>query len=397
MPRRILFATLILLTYGIVFPESPSASAEPSHLVFMPQPSRHSHASTKSGCNGWTIRLRTADTDLLVGQQTTISTKVKGNIRPRHCTVTIVDESDGIVVKKCTQGTGCRVNVSESDPGDYDFAAYLRTLSGTRISKSGTVTVTWRRPRSPNTPIPTPTFPSTNPPAPVATATAGPTGAPPSAPPSGAAPNTPSNVHVTTPDPYDLSVTWQDNSSNESGFTVYVNGSPVGNAPANATSGTVAGAQPNTQYCVQVAAFNSYGTSPLSFSTCVRTPGVATQPTPVPTQPPVQNYSPTAPSNLQMNGQWDPGCFCTNLTFSWTDRSVNEAGFKLYCRDESPVGTGQKVIATLGANTTTWTVKVAAVTYVEAGTRYYWITAYNQYGESGPSNVISVTGDHGCV
>jgi hypothetical protein len=86
---------------------------------------------------------------------------------------------------------------------------------------------------------------------------------------------------------------------------------------------------------------------------------------------------PNAPANLQgMDG-------VTYIQLNWQDMSDNELGFRLYRKvDSGAYGLYQ----TFGPN---------VVSYQDASVvllhwYYYYITAYNAVGESGPSNEVSV-------
>jgi len=81
---------------------------------------------------------------------------------------------------------------------------------------------------------------------------------------------------------------------------------------------------------------------------------------------------PIAPTNLQgtVNG--------TEIDLSWTNNATNQQGFKIY---KSINGITYSLLTTT-SNTS------YADTGLAAGTYYYYVTAYNNQGESNPSNVV---------
>lgn len=71
------------------------------------------------------------------------------------------------------------------------------------------------------------------------------------------------------------------------------------------------------------------------------------------------------------------------VTLAWTDRSQNESGFHVLRGPRAPA---LETLATVPANTTTY-----ADTSVEPGRSYvYAVTAFNDGGESAPTNTVSV-------
>jgi hypothetical protein len=87
---------------------------------------------------------------------------------------------------------------------------------------------------------------------------------------------------------------------------------------------------------------------------------------------------PNAPANL---AAVDWGSF---IKLDWQDNSGNELGFRLYRKvDAGAYGLYQ----TLGANVTTYQDSAVAFSHQY----FYYVTAYNAVGESGPSNEVFLT------
>ena len=190
-------------------------------------------------------------------------------------------------------------------------------------------------------------------------------------------PNPPSNLVATaTSSPLQVGLVWQDNSTNELGFQVE-KATTSGNflvtaltPPVVATSsGTFfdSNVLPGTFYQYRVAAFGLNGTSTYSNIASVTTPGTAGTSTP--------------PSNL-IGFPVLP-----NLVFLvWQDNSNNELGFEVQRSQVSPVS-GFVSVATTAVN-----VFYYVNTPVLGNTTYWYrIRAFNGFGNSLFSNVISLT------
>ena len=109
------------------------------------------------------------------------------------------------------------------------------------------------------------------------------------------------------------------------------------------------------------------------FVTFSPTATPAATPTPTPCQ------TPAAPTNLVATA-----ISSSQIALSWTDNANNETGFQI---QRSTNGVNFTLIATLGANVTTYTDNglTAATTY------YYRVRAFNASGNSAASNVASAT------
>ena len=119
-------------------------------------------------------------------------------------------------------------------------------------------------------------------------------------------------VHVTQ---NEVTLTWQDNSADETRFDVQIAGpvlweSVLQLAP-NTTSATVTGLTPDTEYRFRIAATNPYGTS-YSLSTTTRT------------LPLILPSLPAAPGTPVVEQRLANG-----VVISWDDNSNNEDGFRV--------------------------------------------------------------------
>jgi serine protease AprX len=267
------------------------------------------------------------------------------------------------------------------------------------------------------TPTATPTPGSTPTPTPNPTATPTPASTPTPSPTPTATPNqppaAPTNLVATPISSSQISLSWTDNSNNESGFQIQrsSDGATFGliaTLGANVTTYTDNGRTAGTTYYYRVRAFNSRGNSALSnvasattlsssTPTPTPTPGLtptptptstpnptatptpASTPTPTPTPTATPNQPPAAPTNLVA-----AAISSSQISLSWTDNSNNESGFQI---QRSSDGLNFSLIATVGANVTTSTDggRTAGTTY------YYRVRAFNSRGNSAVSNVASAT------
>jgi PKD repeat protein len=76
----------------------------------------------------------------------------------------------------------------------------------------------------------------------------------------GTAPAAPSNLTVTSISGSNANIAWKDNSNDEAGFTIFVDGSSIGTVAANSTSAQLTGFA-SGQHAIYVAAYNGNGTS----------------------------------------------------------------------------------------------------------------------------------------
>ncbi len=181
----------------------------------------------------------------------------------------------------------------------------------------------------------------------------------------------PSSLNATVVDTDSIKLTWNDNSSIESSFTVQRSSSSstgpwttvTSSLGANTQSYTVSGLQPGTRYWFHVRAQNSNDTSPWSNVDNATT----------------KDAKAAAPSGLTATASNDDV-----INLAWTDNSSNEDGFKIY---RSTDGTNYTVIKTVGVN-----VKTSSDTGLTGNRKYYYrVYAYNTAGNSAASNTASDT------
>ena len=182
------------------------------------------------------------------------------------------------------------------------------------------------------------------------------------------APAAPSNLTATAVSSSQISLSWADNSNNETGFMIercagtacsYIS------SGSNTTSYSDTDVTANTTYTYRVKALNSGGDSAYSNSATATT---------------LTASLPSAPSNLTATAVSK-----TQINLSWTDNSNNETGFKIE-RCQGLGCTNLAQIATVGPN-----VKTYKNTGLRKSTAYtYRVRSYNANGNSAYSNTSSV-------
>jgi len=191
------------------------------------------------------------------------------------------------------------------------------------------------------------------------------------------APAAPTNLTATALSYQDISLVWQDNSTNESGWEVYRSlTGPTGTftlftvySGQNITQGGNSGLQASTQYCYGVRAFSTLGQSgkvraysEFSNTACATTPGL-----PVPAAPSDVSAAPDAWGRIRV---------------TWTDNATDESGFRV---ERSATSNGPwTTLATTGANAVSsddWQPPTAEQPAC------YRVFAFNGYGNSQASNV----------
>jgi fibronectin type 3 domain-containing protein/dienelactone hydrolase len=165
-------------------------------------------------------------------------------------------------------------------------------------------------------------------------------------------------------------LTWNDNSSNETGFEIVRSLTstgtfvPVGTAPANAVAFTDSGLTASKAYFYKIRAVTS--SSESEFTTVV----TATTPAAPPT--------PAAPTQLSaMQGANNA------ISLTWQDNSANETSFRIY---RSTDGSTYASIGTVGANNNAFTDQNT----VPPTLYYYYVAGVNASGEGLKSNIIQI-------
>jgi len=182
-------------------------------------------------------------------------------------------------------------------------------------------------------------------------------------------PAAPSTLTSRTASSTQIALTWEDNSTNETGFKIErcqnagcTNYAQVATVGANVHSYTNGSLLANTAYRYRVRAYNGAGNTGYTNVTTATT-------------------GPLAPTTLQ--GTVVSG---SQINLAWTDNSTNELGFKV----ERCAGSGCTNflhIGTVAANTTTYQSMGLA-----PGTTYrFRVRGYNNNGNSSYSNIVART------
>lgn len=157
-----------------------------------------------------------------------------------------------------------------------------------------------------------------------------------------------------------VTLSWVDNSDNETGTRIYRNGAEVAQVSANTQiwTETVTGAV-GTIYNYQVAPFNSTGAAPLSNTISLTVPGTGL---------------PVAPSNLSMSV-----LSSTSIRLQWADNATNETGYRILRTTQKGSGASKTVQLPAGTVTYTDTGLTKNTTYC------YCVTCFNNAGDSDPA------------
>lgn len=171
-------------------------------------------------------------------------------------------------------------------------------------------------------------------------------------------PSAPTNLTATLQAGPQVSLTWRDNATNETGFVIErsANGgafAQIATAPARNNTGNVTYAdttvQPGTTYAYRVAAVNIAGASTYATSAAVSVPAM-----------------PAAPSNFTAANGPNGSGNSRSVILSWTDNSNNETGFTIQRATNAAFTAGLNTV-TVGANVTTLTQ-----TGLSRNTDYYY-------------------------
>lgn len=182
-------------------------------------------------------------------------------------------------------------------------------------------------------------------------------------------PAPPSALAATATSSSQINLTWVDNSSNETGFSIErsvdgINFSPLTSVAANITSYSNTGLTASTTYTYRLFATNATGSSTASNTASATTQA----PPPSP---------PAAPTNLTAKA-----ISTSRIDLSWTDGSTDEDGFKI---ERATDGVNYSQIATVGPN-----VNAFSNTGLQKNRTYYYrIRSYRQTLNSAYSNLAS--------
>ncbi len=181
-------------------------------------------------------------------------------------------------------------------------------------------------------------------------------------------PYAPTNLVSAAASSSQINLTWNDNSTNETGFLIERSGdnitfSQIASVTAGTTSYSSTGLSSGTTYYFRVRAYNGIGNSGYSNTSSAMTYDVL----------------PAAPSGLTATA-----ASSSQINLSWTDNSTNEACFII---QRSGNGTDFSQVTTVGANVTSFsdTGLAASTTY------YYRVIAHNTAGDSGYSAAHATT------
>ncbi len=183
---------------------------------------------------------------------------------------------------------------------------------------------------------------------------------------------TPTSLSATAVSSSQINLSWIDNSSTETGFTIEqspidnLHYSEIATVGPNIGSYVASGLAERTRYYYRVRAYNAIATSAYSGDKNATT----------------LSSIPVAPSALAITSVTSSRVF-----LAWTDNSGNELGFKVQ-RKQGATGVYAE-IATLGANVTTYTDNDSAL--LDGTQDYYKVCAYNTAGNSPFSNQVNGT------
>lgn len=187
-------------------------------------------------------------------------------------------------------------------------------------------------------------------------------------------PPAPGSVTATAISGTQINLSWNDNSTTESGFRISRKAGPggtwavIGTVGANVVTFQNTGLTPGVTYYYRLAAWNSAGESPLSAEVSATT------------LPTGNGTLPVGPGSLQATA-----LSLNQVALAWIDNSTDEISFQI--QRKTGTGGAWTTIGTVGAG-----VSIFVNSALTAGATYvYRIRALNAAGESLPSNESTVT------
>ncbi len=184
-------------------------------------------------------------------------------------------------------------------------------------------------------------------------------------------PNAPTSLAAIAVSTSQINLTWNDNSTNESGFKIErspdnANWSEIATVGSGVSSFQNTGLTGSTTYYYRARAYNAAGSSAYTSSVNATTQA-----------PPLA--IPAAPSSPSASA-----VSSTQINFSWTDNSNNETGFRI---ERSPNNSTWAEITTVGSNITSY-----QNTGLSASTIYYYrVRSYNGAGNSAYTTSVNAT------
>jgi hypothetical protein len=172
---------------------------------------------------------------------------------------------------------------------------------------------------------------------------------------------TPTSLSASGVSTTQINLSWgasSDAPGNIQGYRIYRNGTAIATVGSSTISYSDTSVACDTSYSYTVRAYKGDLESNAS-NTASATPA---------------NCPPAAPSNLAVSSVTP-----TSITLSWQDNSNNESGFRIYRWGDGANGWAFYLLATVGANATTYTQSGLAC---ENSLNYYEIASYNSNSES---------------
>ncbi len=199
--------------------------------------------------------------------------------------------------------------------------------------------------------------------------------------------NAPSSLTAIAVSMSRIDLSWQDNSTNETGFEVHratTGASGAFTLRASLAASTSAysdtGLTASTQYCYKLRAFQTKGAK--TYVSAFSATACATTPAPPPPPPPPPPPTPSAPGQVYAG-------LMTGITawVQWVDNSTNEDGFRV--ERSSGDGANWLIVGSIGPSSDSW-VSFVDTTWTIEQAACYRVVAFNAAGDS-PSSSVACT------